>query len=79
MSDTCTIPECVSPKNEVPGAGEWHLQKRNDNFCLFDSGGFAYGGTDTVGLRWGELDSIEASPMVRQGSTVIVEEVSVAD
>jgi hypothetical protein len=27
MSDTCTICECVRPKNESPGAAELHLEE----------------------------------------------------
>lgn len=29
----------------------------------------AYRGTEAVGVRWGELASIEARPIVRHGST----------
>ena len=51
-SDACTIPSCVSPKNEEEFAG-----------------GVLQAGTAGLGMRIGELGSIEASLIVRHGST----------
>jgi hypothetical protein len=51
MSDTCTICECVRPKNESPGAAELHLEENRSVPLSEIRLILSHGGTDTVGLR----------------------------
>ena len=66
---------CVSPKNDGNAGSTLQLHRANGDLvsarigtreaCIYST----YAGTATFGVRPGELASMDASPMVRHGST----------
>jgi hypothetical protein len=70
MSETWTMFACVRPKKDGAVGATLHLLRRSA--CASPGILGTYGGTAGFGVRMGELDSIEARPIVRHGSTVAV-------